>query len=96
MTINEGLELLKQLEQRIGELRSLRNENGSRETVRSAGEIIRVTEPMYDVKKLDKTLQNLYKQFRLLKGAIKKTNAEAKVVGYESITVDSVDLGEIE
>ena len=96
MTINEALEVLKQLEQRIGELRSLRNENAYRETFRSSGEVIKVNEPMYDVKKLDKTLQNLYKQMRLLKGAIKKTNAEAKVVGYEGIAAESIDLGEIE
>ena len=96
MTINEALETLKQLEQRIGELRSLRNDNGFRETYRSSGEVIKVVEALYDVKKLDKTLQGLYKAMRLLKTAIKKTNAEALVIGYEKITQESIDLGEIE
>ena len=92
MTINESLNVLKELKQRRGELETLRNENASRGR-RLFGEKEVLTEPVYDIKKLDKMINRVSKEIRVLDTAIKATNAITQVIGY---THDESVLGEIE
>lgn len=97
MKINEAIELVAQYGARISELTSLRNDNGYREEWRSttSNNTLRVKEPMYSVKDLDKTLAKLYKDQRRLKAAIKLTNANTDVAGFEKVDMDAIDMGEL-
>lgn len=75
MTINEGLAWLKVLRARHAELINLRDANAST-SKRYYGNTDRevITEPKYDVKKLDILVTNVAKQIRLCDAAIKKAN----------------------
>jgi len=96
LTLNEGLEMVALLKERISDLNELRKENTVRESWKSGKDVVEVKEPMYDVKKVDKLIQRLSKDLRILSSAIKKTNATAVVSGYESKSQEDFDLGELE
>jgi hypothetical protein len=93
MTISQALSWMKTLNTRHTELVALRNQNSVRQE-RLFGESQTVkTEPVYDVKKLDKLVSSLAREVRKLDEAIKTTNATVEVAGY---TKDEAVLGEIE
>lgn len=92
MTVSESLGWLKTLKTRHAELVALRNQNSARERQRYGNEE-RVIEPQYDVKKLDKRITLLAREIRLCDEAIKRTNAQTVVQGFERR--DDV-LGELE
>ena len=92
MTISQGLNWLKTLKARHQELIQLRNQNSSR-SERLFGESQTVkTEPVYDVKQLDKLINRLAMEIRKLDEAIKEMNAKTSVDGYNK---DEAVLGEI-
>lgn len=73
MTINEALQLMKQLKQRIKELDALRLKVSVEENIFSSKE--KEVRPLYDVKKVDKKITALQEiEFRL-NAAIKERNA---------------------
>lgn len=97
MTLNEALEAIALYTKRISELQNLRSQNGYKEE-RNYGDPTKtiVNVPMYDVKKVDKLLCKLARELRVLTSAIKKTNALTDVKGYEKVSLDTLDLGELE
>lgn len=84
MTINEALIWQKTLTARHAELVQLRNENSTRERRYYGANADKTVEkePTYDVKALDKLVEAVAKEMRLLNVALKATNAVTTVVGY--------------
>jgi hypothetical protein len=95
ITINEAMVWQKTLQQRHGELVGLRNTNSAvEERYYGANQDKLVKkEPVYDAKKLDATIGKLAREMRNLELAIKRTNQETEVVGYDQ---DDAVLGELE
>src|SRR5262245_7671704 len=85
LTINEALGWLKTLKERHAELVTLRNGN-AREMRRFLGMNAEKTieeKPTYDVKALDKLVTQVAREIRIVEMAIKRTNAETKIAGYD-------------
>ena len=83
MTIDEGLRWMQTLKQRHNELLGLRNSN-AREESRYYGEKELVTHRvLYDIKALDKLVNQVAKEVRRLDESIKKTNALTNLVGFD-------------
>jgi len=92
MTIDEGLRWMKTLRARHSELVSLRNEN-SKESSRYFGDReVKIDKPVYDVKALDKIINQVAKEVRKLDEAIKFTNTKTDILDY---TKDESALGEL-
>jgi hypothetical protein len=95
ITVSEGIGLLKTLNQRHAELKALRDENAHKERrffgVGGDKEIERT--PVYDVKKLDKTVNRLALDLRKLDNAIKQSNATTVLANYDW---DEAVLGVVE
>lgn len=83
MTINEGLAWLKTLKARHTELVSLRSANANVRQTRYGNEPVVEEKPVYDVKWLDKQIQGVAKEMRLVDAAIKKQNASTPIKGFE-------------
>jgi hypothetical protein len=85
VTINEAMEVQKQVNSRIAELTSLRNTNSaSRSTGYGANQDrIERVEPKYSAVGLDKLINNLHKMSRTLSLAVKSTNQVTEVVGFD-------------
>lgn len=94
ITINEALTWLKTLRERHVELVALRNENSAtkRRFIGAHADKEIVTEPVYDVKALDKMITKVAREVSGLEQAIKVTNATTKVIGYAK---DEAVLGEL-
>lgn len=94
VTINEALSWQKTLKLRHAELVALRDENSHTTTRRYGlgGDKEKTTDPVYDVKQLDRMITRVARESRLLDQAIKATNAVTTVVGYEQ---DDDVLGEL-
>jgi hypothetical protein len=85
ITISVGLSWRKTLLERHAELTGLRNTNANRET-RFYGANVdkeKVIDPLYDVVELDNLLTKIARETRVLDEAIKATNQEVVVKGYE-------------
>lgn len=92
MTLDEGLRWMGTLKLRHTELVGLRNVN-SKESYRYIGDReAHIEKPVYDIKILDKTVNQVAKEIRKLDEAIKKTNAVTTIVDY---TKDEAALGEV-
>lgn len=95
ITVSEGIGLLKTLNQRHAELKALRDENAYRERrmfgVGGDKEVIK--EPVYNVKKLDQTTNQIALQIRKLDNAIKQSNATTQLYNFDW---DDAVLGVIE
>lgn len=93
VTISEGIGILKTLRERHGELVGLRNENSNKQTryFGANAEKDKVTEPVYDVKALDRLISSVAGEIRKLDTAIKAANA-VTMVGYEW---DDSKMGEV-
>ena len=85
VTINEAMSILKQLKERHSELTGLRNTNSADKTrfFGANADKTEITKALYDVKKLDKLVNQVAKEIRILDLAIKATNQSVTVVGYE-------------
>ena len=85
ITLNEGLAWLKTLKKRHEELIALRNENAHRERrfYGATADKELVKEPVYGVKSLDRTVTRVAREIRLLEQAMKATNAQTMVEGYD-------------
>ena len=94
ITISEGIGLLKTLKERHDELVGLRNENSYREKRYLGANADKTTErtPVYNVKKLDKLINQVAMELRKLDAAIKAANASMKLE-YEW---DEAKLGTVE
>lgn len=95
VTINEGLIWLKTLRARHAELVALRDGNSQRETRYFGANADKQVDktPTYDVKKLDLLVTAVAKEIRLCDLAIKRTNAQATLTGYE---INEAALGQVE
>lgn len=82
VTINEGLEILKQLDARSNELKQLRGQNADRRREMFGEKEVRI-DPVYDVRALDQTVNRLAGERRKLSTAIKVMNQKTVVDGYE-------------
>lgn len=93
-TINEALTWMKTLKERSAELQRMRNENSASSTRHFGmhGDKEVTTTPLYDVKALDKVVNGLAREIRILDTKIKAANAIAKVTGYE---INEDVLGEL-
>ena len=85
VTVSEALGLMKTLQQRHGELKSLRDENAHRERrfMGMGGDKVIEKNPVYDVKKLDRTVNRLALEIRRLDTALKAHNAVATLANYD-------------
>ena len=92
MTLDEGLRWMQTLKARHTELVGLRNKNSGDSSRYFGDREVVVEKPVYDVKALDKLVNNVAKEIRKLDEAIKKTNTLTTIVGYEK---DEVALGEL-
>lgn len=94
MTINEALVWQKALKARHAELIQLRNENSRSERRYFGAHADKEVEhqPTYDVKALDRLVQGVAKELRLLDLKLKATNATTEVIGY---TPDETVMGEL-
>ena len=95
ITISEALNWGKTLKERHTELVALRNQNSSSSRSYYGANADKHTEitPKYDVKKLDSLITRLAREQRLLDDAVKRTNAQVQVIGYEQ---NDAVLGELE
>lgn len=95
ITVSEALTWQKTLNSRHTDLVQLRNANAFRERTffGKDGDKERVTEPLYDVKALDRSVSALAREMRILDEAIKRSNASTELAGYER---DDAVLGELE
>lgn len=94
VTINQALSWQKTLKQRHAELVALRDENSHTTTRRYGlgGDKEKTTDPVYDVKVLDKMITRVARELRVLDQAIKTTNAVTTVLDFEQ---DDDVLGEL-
>ena len=92
ITIDEGLRYQKTLKTRHSELVSLRNENSKSSSRYFGDREVKIDEPVYDVKVLDKMVNAVAKEIRKLDEAIKSTNAATQITGY---TKDESAFGEL-
>ena len=86
-TINQAIAFQNQLNKRLGELVQLRNQVSTKETRYFGGNDKTVTEPQYDVKKLDSKITKIQNALFLLDSEIKATNAKT-VVDLEIVVED--------
>jgi hypothetical protein len=95
ITISEGIQNLKLLRERHGELLALRNQNAVKETrfYGANADKNKEVEPVYDVKALDRLVTRVATEARKLDASIKRANATVVLPDY--VWNDSV-LGEIE
>ena len=94
MTISEALTYSKSLFNRHSELVGLRDENSKKERrfFGSNAEREVVTEPLYNVKELDKKINIVAKEMRLIDMAIKSANATTQINYTQDETVwDSIE-----
>lgn len=94
VTINEALNWQKALNNRLSELTRLRDAN-SHSTLQHYGANADKTiesHPSYDVLSLDRVINGIHRELRLLDDAIKATNATVSVNGYQR---DEDVLGEL-
>jgi len=93
VTISEGMNWKKTLQQRHTELIQLRNDNSNEETrYMGANATPLVKKPTYDVKQLDALITRVARELRLVDQAIKNANAKFKL-DYE---MDEAVLGQVE
>ena len=92
MTIDEALRWISTLKTRHTELVSLRNHNSKDQSRYFGDREVVIDKPVYDIKGLDKLVNNVAKEIRKLDEAIKKTNAQTQVLDY---TKDENALGEL-
>lgn len=92
MTIHEGLSWLKELKKRREELAMIRDQN-LQSSDRIFGDKTIHTDPVYDIKKLDRTMSRIAREIRILDNAIKSQNAKTQIENYKE---DESVLGEIE
>lgn len=92
INLDEGLRWYQTLKVRHEELVGLRNSNSKGSSRFFGDREVVVEKPVYDVKVLDKLVNNVAKEMRKLDEAIKKTNTLTTVVGYEK---DEAALGEV-
>ncbi len=94
ISINEALAWQKTLKERHSELMGLRNENSFRETryIGADANKEKTREPLYDVVHLDAMITRVAREMRLIDTALKVTNAQTTLVGYEH---DEAVLGEL-
>lgn len=85
ITISSALGWQKTLRDRHVELMQLRNQNSTRETRMYGANVDkeRIIEPLYDVVELDNLITSVAREMRLLDEAIKTTNQNIMLVGYE-------------
>src|ERR1019366_7974882 len=95
ISISEALSWKKTLQARHAELVGLRNQNSTRETRFYGANVDKsvITDPVYDVKALDRLVGGLAREMRLLDQAIKKSNQVTELGDY--LQDDSV-LGELQ
>lgn len=91
--ISELINWEKTLKTRHAELVRLRDSNSATNIRRYGNDDKVETKPEYDTKKLDKRVTLLSREIRLCNDAIKRTNAETQVSGYE---IRDEVLGELE
>lgn len=82
MNLSQAMGWQKTLQARHNELIQLRNENSNRTTRLWGEKQEKVTEPVYDVKHLDKLITQVAVEIRKLDEAVKTTNAVTEVLGY--------------
>jgi hypothetical protein len=92
MTLDEALRWMGTLKTRHTELVNLRNSNSKDQSRYFGDREVVVEKPVYDIKALDKLVNNVAKEIRNLDEAIKKTNVATSVIGYEK---NEAALGEI-
>lgn len=94
LTINEALVWMKTLQQRHGELVTLRDQNSAVRTRHFGvgGDKDHTIQPTYDVKVLDKMVTRVARELRVLEQQIKATNAVTPVINYSQ---DDSVLGEL-
>lgn len=92
MTLDEGLRWMSTLKTRHSELVGLRDKNSKDQSRYFGDREVVVEKPVYDIKALDKLVNNVAKEIRKLDEAIKKTNTVTTIVGYDK---DESALGEI-
>lgn len=83
LTVDQALRWIGTLKARHTELVSLRNTNSKDESRYFGDREVVVNKPVYDIKILDKLINNVAKEVRKLDEAIKQTNAATTVIGYE-------------
>lgn len=95
ITVSEGLGLLKTLNERHLELKALRDSNSmsERRFIGMSGDKTIDRKPVYDVKKLDVTVNRIAMVIRRLDNAIKKHNAITQLAEFDW---DEAVLGLIE
>ena len=95
ISVSEALTWQKTLRERYQELVGLRAQNANRERIfyGTNQDKERVTEPLYDVRALDRTISGLAREMRLLDEAIKRSNAKTPLANY--LRNDAI-LGELE
>lgn len=82
MTIHEGLSWLKVLKERRQELVNLRVENSTSDDRLFGDKKIIHKEPVYSIKAIDKKINALAKEIRILDNAIKSQNAKTEIHNY--------------
>lgn len=87
MKINELLSLMKVVRDRVNELKGLRNHVSTKDRYMNMNE--KVTEPQYDVKKVDSEIVKLQNFLYLSDAKIKQANA---ITDVPDLTVDVSDL----
>jgi len=92
MTIDEALRWMQTLKARHTELVGLRNKNATDSSRYFGDREVVVEKPIYDVKALDKLVNQVAKELRKLDESIKKTNVLTQVISYEK---DEAALGEL-
>lgn len=95
VTVSEALGILKSLNARHAELKALRDENANSERrfYGVGGDKQIEKTPVYNVKKLDQTVNRIAMEIRKLDAAVKLHNATQTVEGYDW---DDAVLGVIE
>ena len=83
ITIDQGLRWMQTLKARHSELISLRNQNSHDSTRYFGDREVKIEKPIYDIKKLDKLVNQVAMEMRILDEAIKDTNATTEVKGYD-------------
>lgn len=95
ITVNEALAWMKTLRARHAELVALRDANSvsSKRYFGAHADKETETKPVYDVKLLDRAVQRVAREIRVLDAAIKASNAVTTLAGYEQ---DESALGSLD
>jgi hypothetical protein len=89
MTVNELMSLMKTVRDRVNTLKALRQQLAVRERYFTGQTETHISEPQYDIKKVDAKIMSLENFLFLADSSIKQSNAKTQIKGI-TVSIDEL------